>query len=56
MCAQLVVYPQRRLIFSTTVLGWLFVPYYTQHSPYGAPRIHAHITLPHTPPLGITLI
>ena len=31
MCAQLVVYPQRRPIFSTTQLGWLPVPYYTQH-------------------------
>ena len=31
MCAQLVVYPQRRPIFSTTLLGWLPVPYYTQH-------------------------
>jgi len=30
MCAQLVVYPQRRPIFSTTLLGWLPVPYYTQ--------------------------
>ena len=30
MCAQLVVYPQRRPIFSTTQLGWLPVPYYTQ--------------------------
>jgi len=31
MCAQLVVYPQRRPIFSTTLPGWLPVPYYTQH-------------------------
>ena len=31
MCAQLVVYPQCRPIFSTTLLGWLPVPYYTQH-------------------------
>ena len=32
MCAQPVVYPQRRPIFSTTQLGWLPVPYYTQQS------------------------
>ena len=30
MCAQLVVYPLHRPIFSTTLLGWLPVPYYTQ--------------------------
>ena len=34
MCAQLVVYPQRCPIFSTTQLGWLPVPYYTQHNHY----------------------
>jgi len=33
MCAQLVVYPQRRPIFSTTLPGWLPVPYYTQQLP-----------------------
>jgi len=32
MCTQPVVYPQRRLIFSTTQVGWLPVPYYTQQS------------------------
>ena len=32
MCAQLVVYPQRRPMFSTTLLGWLPVPYCTQHA------------------------
>jgi len=32
MCAQLVVYPQRRPIFSTTQLGWLPMPYYTQQN------------------------
>jgi len=31
MCAQPVVCPQRRPIFSTTQLGRLPVPYYTQH-------------------------
>jgi len=34
MCAQPVVYPQRRPIFSTTQLGWLPVPYYTQQFPW----------------------
>jgi len=35
MCAQLVIYPQRRPIFSTILLGWLPVLYYTQHFPDG---------------------
>jgi len=41
MCAQLVVCPQRRPIFSTTQLGrWLPVPYYTQHPGRIRPAIH----------------